>query len=102
MPSATEVRSAARAVERHYVRTFTRPFDEPFYRDPLFRWGWPLSTVGCVVFIIMSAATGKVHGVAGFFEPLYIVLLVPLWLPWLLFGALGGSVRGAGRGWKEP
>jgi hypothetical protein len=102
MPSATEVRRAARAVERYYVRTFTRPFDEPFYRDPLFLWGLALSTVGCLVFIVVSAAMGEVHGVKGAFEALVVVLYVPSSLTWLIFGGLGGSVRGARRGWKEP
>jgi hypothetical protein len=102
MPSATEMHRAARAVKRYYVRTFTRPFDEPFYRDQLFRWGFALSTVGCLVLIVVSTATGEVHGVEGIFEALVVVLYVPSWLTWLIFGGLGGSVRGARRGWKEP
>jgi hypothetical protein len=95
--------SAVRRRERRPFQTFTAPFDLPFYRDPLFRWGWALSTLGCLVLAAGAVAKGDVHhGVAGVFQTLDIVLGAPLVLTWLVFGAIGGSIRGFRRGWKGP
>ena len=81
MASVAGLRRAVSVVQRYYVRQvrrFTAPFDEPFYRDPLFRLGWALSALGCLAVAAVEVALGKVSGVAGVFETLSTVLLTPL------------------------
>jgi hypothetical protein len=94
--------SAVRRHERRQFQRLTAPFDLPFYRDPLFRWGWVLSTLGCLVLAAGAVAKGDLQGVAGVFQALVIVLGAPLVLTWSIFGVVGGSIRGFRRGWKGP
>lgn len=76
---------------------FTRPFDEPYYRDPLFRGGLAASCVSMWSVFVMALALGKVDssfGAAG------LVVLGPLWLNLWIFGVVGCSIRAFRREWS--
>ena len=77
--------------------SLNRLFDRPFSRDPLFRRGLALSLVAVWSTLIKVSALGMAHDpyavVAGF-------LLAPFAVTILIFGVIGGSVRGLWRGWS--
>src|SRR3954469_20287701 len=85
--------------ERLFVRLWAQPFDKPFHRDPLFRWGLALSMLASVAVLVAEIALGDwTKGVLG---ALVLVLLVPVGVNQLIFGAVGGCIRAFRRGWSE-